>query len=142
MDNFDITNKNVEVYRTSETEKLAQIDGVTVVGNMINDVLPEKSVTTYIVDAKYTKGSGTIVNDNVLRLDDEPEATNKMFYSSTEDKSDWQYSNQPGAYHNDIHYSNIEGAYYELSFEGTGIELYGSISPDGGIAQIIIDGKK
>lgn len=142
LDNFDITNKNVEVYRTSETEKLAQIDGVTVVGNMINDVLPEKSVTTYIVDAKYTKGSGTIVNDNVLRLDDEPEATNKMFYSSTEDKSDWQYSNQPGAYHNDIHYSNIEGAYYELSFEGTGIELYGSISPDGGIAQIIIDGKE
>ena len=53
---------------------------------------------------------------NVLRLDDEPEATNKMFYSSTEDKSDWQYSNQPGAYHNDIHYSNIEGCLLRIIF--------------------------
>ena len=60
--------KNVEVYRTSETEKLAQIDGVTVVGNMINDVLPEKSVTTYIVDAKIYKGSGTIVNDQCSKI--------------------------------------------------------------------------
>lgn len=142
LDNFNITNETVEVYRTSETEKLTKIDGVSVAGNMINDVLPEESITTYVVEASYTKGIGTIVNDNVLRLDNEIEVNNKTYYSSTDGKDDWEYTNQPGAYHNDIHYSNAEGAYYELSFEGTGIELYGSLSPKGGKAKILVDGEE
>jgi len=58
-------------------------------------------------------------------------------YDST---GSWGSGTQDGAYQGDLRWSNAPGAWYQVSFTGTQVRLFGPRDPRHGIAAISIDG--
>ncbi|MDP4092301.1 MAG: stalk domain-containing protein [Bacillota bacterium] len=70
------------------------------------------------------------VNDNQTGT-----ALNQFTYHGS-----WNYGSQSGAYKNDNHWSSKVNAYYQVTFHGNQVKLYGAIDPRHGIAAVSIDG--
>lgn len=70
------------------------------------------------------------VNDNTLGT-----GQNQFEYVGA-----WSYGSQGGAYQSDNHWSNASGAYYQVDFTGTQVDLYMARAPGHGIAAVSIDG--
>jgi hypothetical protein len=54
--------------------------------------------------------------------------------------SGWSTSSGTGKYQSDDHYSKITGSYWEYTFYGTQVELWGSLASHHGITEVQIDG--
>ncbi len=120
-------------YRTSSSENLAQLSPVSIVGSSFTAVAKAGSVTTYVIDgATYTPAGVVSINDNTTGT-----GVNQFHYSGN-----WLYSNNnmTGAYQNDNHWSYTKDDTYTIKFTGAQAVVYGSVSPNGGIAAISVDG--
>lgn len=73
----------------------------------------------------YMVGGTTTANDTQFNYDS---------------AANWPYGGQTGAYQGDNHWSNLVNAYYQVSFSGTQVALYGGRAPWHGIAAVSIDG--
>jgi hypothetical protein len=83
--------------------------------------------------------AGTIIIDRdnvaVVNNDTTGNEINQFKYSEG-----WTYKDkETGVYENDIHWTNKEGASFQIKFNGTGIKIYGVKGPDYGSADIYID---
>ena len=72
----------------------------------------------------------TSVNDSVIGT-----GTNQFEYVGT-----WYDYAEYGAYHGDVHANYDYNHYYLVRFNGTRIDLYGSVGPDSGKAAVSVDG--
>jgi len=115
-------------YRTSDTESLAQLSNTAVTGNRLATTLAPKSVTTFVMSG--ASAGLTTVNDR-----DTGTGRNQFDYSGA-----WSNTTQAGAYLGDNSWSGATGAYYQVRFNGTKVDLYGAKAPNHGIAGVSIDG--
>jgi O-glycosyl hydrolase/riboflavin biosynthesis pyrimidine reductase len=79
-----------------------------------------------------------ITQPNATRLNDNTTGpgTNQFDYHGS-----WSYYGaQTGAWANDNHYSAVTNAFYEVTFTGSKIDLYGAKAANHGIAAVSIDG--
>ncbi len=91
-------------------------------------VLVDPATGTIIIDDRKVSS----INDNVTGA-----GPMQFNYFNT---ADWSYTQQQGAFKNDVHKSSTQGAYSEFKFTGIQIKLYGAKGPDQGKAAVSIDG--
>jgi hypothetical protein len=84
----------------------------------------------HLICPPLAAASVTSVNDNTLGS-----AANQFEYVGA-----WSYGSQSGAYQSDNHWSNASGAYYQVDFSGSQVDLYMGKAPSHGIAAVSIDG--
>ncbi len=132
LDKFDRISATAQGYRTSDTEAAERIADISIEASAMNVTLPPNSLTTYVIDqASYAGAKSKIINDNV-------KGTGSDVFSYSDG---WTYyDSQSGNYSKDTHYANAADEYLELTFTGNRVKLYGTQSPDSGIAEISIDG--
>lgn len=134
LDAFDVVGNNVSVHRTSETEACEKLSDITVVNNRLINIVPAKSVTTYVIpNSKYL---GAIVK----RINDQQKGStvNKINYSG----ANWGYWNQTAdSYSLDHSFSKTANESFSTVFNGTQVKWYGSKNSNQGLADIYVDGK-
>ncbi len=127
LSSFDRLAKRAKPHRTSESEKLAALDPISIRGKQLHAIEPAGSVTTYVIDAARYRG---------------PESPKPIWINDTEFEyaGDWDYTdNAPGAFVTDNHWSPEPDAAYTIRFPGTQLRLYCATAPNLGIAAISVD---
>lgn len=122
------------VYRTSATENLAQLANATISNKTMTVTTKANSITTFVIPTSSYSGAGAplFINDGTTGT-----GIHQYAYTGT-----WSSGAQSGAYMNDNHWSSGLNAYYQISFNGSQISLYGAKAPNHGIAAVSIDGGK
>lgn len=116
-----------EVYRTSETENLVQLDNTEISNNQIYAWTPAESITTIVVPDAYYPIDWERVDDTDSSV---------QCYGAFAQYNDWQ------DYGGTEQYSNTPDEYAEFSFYGTGVRYISPKESNLGIADIYMDGVK
>jgi hypothetical protein len=92
---------------------------------------------TLPIDAMVVETNPVMLNDNVL-------ASAKNPAGSFRYDSGWTYSGNrsAGDYKNDVHYTQANGGVATITFNGTGFDLFGPMSDEGGLGIVVLDGKQ
>jgi O-glycosyl hydrolase len=124
LSNFTTPGSTASVYRTSATEDLKFLGNVSLSNGSFSYTANAGSVTTYVIaNASYTP-SATTVRNNAMGT-----GNNQFDYQGS-----WNYGGQNGAYQ-----SSTSNDYYTFQFSGQQARVYGSMSPQGGIAAFSVD---
>ncbi|MFD0693620.1 glycoside hydrolase [Paenibacillus sp. GCM10027628] len=131
LSKFSSITGTVTPYRTSASEKLAQLPPISVVNQSFTGIAKANSVTTYVVGgANYNPAVSATINDNMTGP-----GLNQVNYTGT-----WSYFNtQAGAYMNDNHWSGNAGDTYTVAFNGSQALIYAAKDSNEGIAAVSID---
>lgn len=130
LSQFDTVGSQAASYRTSSTENLQSLSNLSITNQTFTATAQANAITTFTISGVSYDGSLS-VNDHTQGI-----GTHQFEYNGG-----WGYYNsQSGAYENDNHWSGNTGDTYEITFDGTQIELYGATAPGHGIAAVSIDG--
>ena len=136
LSGFDSVGAAAEIDRTSASEDLAAVSSDYPVDIAQKSLqlpdCPAKSITTIVIPDVVYNGSNTeSINDSVTGTED-----GQFEYSGG-----WSYTDvQNGAYGNDIHSADAKDEFCQIRFQGTDINLYGTMDAGMGIAGVSIDG--
>ncbi len=129
---LDATNQNISW--TSSNAAVASVNSNGLVSALTNG---NATITVTTEDGNKTATSLIVVTTPVVPEPGTAVSVNDSEFTFT---GTWDTSTGSGKYMNDDHYSSSTGAYFEYSFYGTQLEMYGSIAAHHGIANVSLNG--
>ena len=129
LSQFASTASSVQVYRTSPTQNLEQLENIEITEGGFTNEAPAQSVTTFVLDNAVLSGS-RILNDA-----DEGSGENQFQY-----EGNWSYTFEDTDYGWDNHYSSTVGDTCTVAFQGTQFKISGAKDLNYGYMGISIDG--
>ncbi len=136
---FDAPEKTIDILRlsflpdsiTADTKPLPELATLNRNGYTIKP-LPGSD---YLITIRHDRATRIIVigsNDPQEQIDDSTLNFNK----------EWKATTDTGALNNELHITSRKDAALEFNFTGNQIRVFGRVGPDGGLADVYLDGQK